>query len=70
VFEDSNHQPIRRTIGRRRKRGGEPPTPEDRVALARLARYRKRAPKGVFIYYSAEEMDRAVISAALERLGG
>lgn len=58
VFEDPNQQPVRRTVGRRRTRAGHVPTSEDRAALAQLARYRTRAPKGVFIYYSAEEMDR------------
>lgn len=59
VSLDPNQQPIQRTVGRRRTRAGEaPPSAEDRAALATLARYRTRAPKGVYIYYSAEEMDR------------
>jgi hypothetical protein len=36
-----------------------------------MARYRTRAPKGVFIYYSAEEMDRDrlrwTVDAVVER---
>jgi hypothetical protein len=81
-----DQQPIQRTVGRRRPRDGQPLTPEDREAMTRQAQYRTRAPKGVFIYYSAEEMqadrlrwtvdamidqmDAAVIAAALERIGG
>jgi hypothetical protein len=52
-----HQQPIRRTIGRRQSRDGQSLTAANRAALAALARYRTRAPKGVFIYYSAEEMD-------------
>ncbi|HEU4617927.1 MAG TPA: hypothetical protein VFV10_07790 [Gammaproteobacteria bacterium] len=33
------------------------PTAVDRAAMTRQAQYRTRAPKGVFIYYSAAEMD-------------
>jgi hypothetical protein len=55
---DPNQQPIRRTVGRRVARFGRPLTPADRAALDGMARYRTRAPKGVFVYYSAEEMDR------------
>jgi hypothetical protein len=32
-------------------------TDTDREAMTRNARYITRAPKGVFIYHSAEEMD-------------
>jgi hypothetical protein len=45
-------------VGRRTQRTGEVPTAADREALATMARYQMRAPKGVFIYYSAEEMER------------
>jgi len=69
--DDPNQQPIRRTVGRRVARHGQPPTPEDRAALDRMARYRTRAPKGVFIYYSAEEMERDrfrwTVDAVVER---
>jgi hypothetical protein len=67
---DPNQQPIGRTVGRRKSRAGAP-TAVDREALASLARYRTRAPKGVFIYYSAEEMDRDrlrwTVDAVVER---
>jgi hypothetical protein len=58
VPADPNQQPIRRTVGRRVARYGRPLTPGDRTALDGMAHYRTRAPKGVFIYYSAAEMDR------------
>jgi hypothetical protein len=64
-------QPIRRSVGRRASRDGRPLTPDDRAAMAQLARYRTRAPKGVFIYRSAEEMQadrlRWTVDAVLER---
>jgi hypothetical protein len=66
-----SQQPIRRTIGRRVARDGRPLTPADREALAQQAQYRTRAPKGVFIYYSAEAMDadrqRWTVDAVVER---
>jgi hypothetical protein len=66
-----DQQPIRRTIGRRRNRDGRPPTAEDRAAMTRLAQYRTRAPKGVFVYRSAEEMDadrlRWTVDAIVEK---
>ncbi len=66
-----DQQPIRRTIGRRQSRDGQPLTAADRVALAAQARYRTRAPKGVFIYSSAEEMDadrlRWTVDAMVEK---
>jgi hypothetical protein len=55
---DPNQQPVGRTVGRRKARFGKTLTPNDRAALADLANYRTRAPKGVFIYHSAEEMER------------
>jgi hypothetical protein len=58
LSSDPNQQPIGRTVGRRKSRAGKALTAEDREALARMARYRTRVPKGVFIYYSAEEMER------------
>jgi hypothetical protein len=68
---DPNQQPIGRTVGRRIQRTGGVPTAADREALASMARYRTRAPKGVFIYYSAEEMDRDrlrwTVDAVVER---
>jgi hypothetical protein len=66
-----DQQPIRRTIGRRQSRDGRSLTAADRAALAAQARYRTRAPKGVFIYYSAEEMDadrlRWTVDAVVEK---
>lgn len=66
-----DQQPIRRTVGRRVNRRGLPLTPEDRALLAQLAQYRTRAPKGVFIYHSPEEMDadrrRWTVDAIVER---
>lgn len=66
-----NQQPIRRTVGRRRSREGRALSAADRAALAALARYRTRAPKGVFIYYSPEEMDadrlRWTVDAVVEK---
>lgn len=39
--------------------------------MTQLARYRTRAPKGIYIYYSAEEMDadrlRWTVDAIVER---
>ncbi|MCC6172762.1 MAG: hypothetical protein IT481_12115 [Gammaproteobacteria bacterium] len=66
-----DQQPIQRTVGRRRSRDGQPLTPEDRAAVAANARYVTRAPKGVFRYRSAEEMDadrlRWLVDAIVER---
>jgi hypothetical protein len=54
-------------------RDGRPLTRADRAALSQQARYRTRAPKGVFIYYSAAEMDadrlRWTVDAILEKHG-
>jgi hypothetical protein len=52
-----DQQPIQRTVGRRISRDGQPLTDGDRSAMARNAQYVTRAPKGVFVYRSAEEMD-------------
>ena len=66
-----DQQPICRTIGRRQSRDGRSLTAADRAALAAQARYRTRAPKGVFIYYSAEAMDadrlRWTVDAVVEK---
>jgi len=53
-----DQQPIRRTVGHRVSRDGRPLTSSDRAALDRMKQQRTRAPKGVFIYDSAEAMDR------------
>ena len=51
-----DQQPIRRIVGRRVSRDGLPLTAADRAAMSRNANYRTRAPKGVFIYSSHDEM--------------
>lgn len=51
-----DQQPIQRVVGRRRSRDGRALTARDRDLMDRQAAYRTRAPKGVFIYGSAEEM--------------
>ena len=64
-------QPIFRTVGQRPSRDGQPPTAEDRACVASMARYRTRAPVGVFIYSSHEEMEadrlRWTVEAVVER---
>jgi hypothetical protein len=66
-----DQQPIRRTVGKRRARDGRALTQEHRAALERMAQYRTRAPKGVFIYYSAEQMEadrlRWTVDAIVEK---
>lgn len=67
-----DQQPIQRTVGKRKTPPlGRPPSPETRAAMAALARYRTRAPKGIFIYSSHEEMardrERWTVQAMLER---
>src|SRR6185436_17207821 len=48
-----------RVVGRRQAPPvGEPPPKATRDALAKMAEYRTRAPKGVFIYRSHEEANR------------
>ena len=49
-------QPIRRTIGRRQSRDGQPLSAADRDAMTHMAQYRTRAPKGIIFYSSHEEM--------------
>lgn len=64
-------QPIRRTIGRRQSRDGLPLSAADRNAMTSMAQYRTRAPKGIFIYSSHEEMHadrlRWLVDAMTER---
>jgi hypothetical protein len=66
-----DQQPLQRVVGRRQLRDGRALTPADRAAMTRMAQYRTRAPKGVFIYYSAEEMAndrlRWTIDAMIEK---
>jgi hypothetical protein len=54
-----------RTVGKRQNPRpssavelGQPPAPAARAAMARMAQYRTRVPKGVFIYGSHEEANR------------
>jgi hypothetical protein len=55
-----DQQPIQRTVGKRRSREGQPLIGPEltaaRAAMTRNARYRTRAPKGVFYYSSHDEM--------------
>ena len=53
-----DQQPISRTIGKRRVRDAQPMTADDRARMDSMAQYTTRAPKGVFIYTSHEEMER------------
>lgn len=66
-----DQQPIGRTVGRRIARDGQPLTRADRAVLMRQAAYRTRAPKGVFVYYSAADMDadrlRWTVDAIVEK---
>ena len=52
-----DQQPLSRTVGKRRERDGLNMTSDDRARMTAMARYTTRAPKGVFIYHSHEEMD-------------
>jgi hypothetical protein len=73
---DDDQQPIRLTVGRRRARVGQAPDEASRAALARMANYRTRAPKGVYFYETHDAMaaDRlrwsvdAVVDKARARL--
>jgi hypothetical protein len=68
-----DQQPIGRTVGHRRSRDGHPLTSADRALQTQMARYRTRAPKGVFRYASHEEMEadrlRWLIEAMVEKAG-
>ena len=58
--------------GRLRPEPGQPPSPRARRAMGEMARYRTRAPKGVFLYRSHEEAnrdrDRWLVDAIVEKL--
>jgi hypothetical protein len=61
-----------RVVGHRpRPALGQPPSPEARAALAAMAQYRTRAPKGIFVYRNHEDMDadrlRWAVEAIVER---
>jgi hypothetical protein len=66
-----DQQPIRLIIGRRRQRDGQAPDATTRAAFASMAQYRTRAPKGVFLYRSHEEMEhdrlRWTVAAVTEK---
>ncbi|HEU4406695.1 MAG TPA: hypothetical protein VFS43_15620 [Polyangiaceae bacterium] len=48
-----------RVVGRRQSPApGQPPSPVAREAMGRMARYRTRAPKGIFVSRSHEEANR------------
>ena len=70
-MSDPDQQPIQRTIGRRQPRNGRALTAADRAAMTRQAQYRTRAPKGVWFYATAEEMEadrqRWTVAAMVER---
>lgn len=51
-------RPVREVGRRRQAPAGAPPPAENRAAVDRTARYRTRAPKGVFVYKSHEEANR------------
>jgi hypothetical protein len=51
-----DQQPISRTVGKRIPRIGLPSDERARAAMTTMADYRTRAPKGVYIYDSAEAM--------------
>lgn len=65
-------QPIMRTVGHRQSRDGQPLTDSDRALMTEMARYRTRAPVGVFRYSSHEEMEadrlRWTVDAVVARL--
>ena len=55
----SGQQPIGRTVGKRMSRPpGTLPDATSRAAMDANARYRTRAPKGLFFYQSHEQMTR------------
>lgn len=59
-------------VGKRRSPPlGEPPSARTREALAAMAGYRTRAPKGLFVYRNHAEMDadrlRWTVEAMVER---
>jgi hypothetical protein len=54
-----DQQPIARVVGRRKPPPvGCPPSPEARAAWNAMAGYLTRAPKGVFVYRSHNDMAR------------
>jgi hypothetical protein len=74
VSSTHDQQPIFRTVGKRQNRDGQPLTAADRARMTAMARYRTRAPKGVFIYASHAEMEadrlKWLVDAAVEKARG
>jgi hypothetical protein len=74
VSSTHDQQPIFRTVGKRQNRDGQPLTAADRTRMTAMARYRTRAPKGVFIYASHAEMEadrlKWLVDAAVEKARG
>jgi hypothetical protein len=66
-----DQQPTIRVVGRRRNPDGVPPDAAARTAMADAAQYRTRAPKGIYIYDSHEQMTadrlRWTVAAVVER---
>jgi hypothetical protein len=57
--DDSGGERFLRIVGRRKPPpSGQPPSAGAREAMAQMAQYRTRAPKGVFIYASHEDANR------------
>ena len=52
-----DQQPLSRTIGKRLVRDGQAMTSDDRARMTAMVGYTTRAPKGVFIYHSHDEME-------------
>ncbi len=66
---DGDQQPIGRVVGRRlNPLPGQLPSAAARAAMTANARYRTRAPKGIFFYASHEEMIRDRERWTLERV--
>jgi hypothetical protein len=66
-----DQQPVGRVVGSRQSRVGMPPDAVTRAAMTQMAKYRTRAPKGVFFYNSHAEMEadrlRWTVDAVVER---
>lgn len=66
-----DQQPIGRTVGRRQVPEGRALTADARRRMGQMARYRTRAPKGVFLYESHEAMTqdrmRWLVDAMVEK---
>lgn len=72
--EEKTGEEFLRIVGRRTQApAGQPPPRETRDALAQMARYVTRAPKGVFRYRSHEDAnadrDRWTVDAIVARSG-